>query len=121
MMQPDGVQKAIEVHIFPESMRGTGEGHYDWDLLLQEVMTNATSSRLSPASMGKCCRSAQGWREEALGHAGDYCGDLMKWARRRKCSRARSKIFVAAAKKQPDGTVQAPRITYGRNGQAPAF
>ena len=29
MMQPDGVQKAIEVHIFPESMRGTGEGHYD--------------------------------------------------------------------------------------------
>jgi len=29
MMQPDGTQKAIEVHIFPESMRGTGEGHYD--------------------------------------------------------------------------------------------
>jgi hypothetical protein len=26
-MQPDGSQKAIEVHIFPESMRGTGEGH----------------------------------------------------------------------------------------------
>ena len=25
-MQPDGIQKAIEVHIFPESMRGTGEG-----------------------------------------------------------------------------------------------
>jgi hypothetical protein len=32
-----------------------------------------------------------------------------------------TKIFVAAAKKQPDGTGQAPRITYGRNGQAPAF
>ena len=30
-------------------------------------------------------------------------------------------LRVAAAKKQPDGTVQAPRITYGRNGQAPAF
>src|ERR1700730_19381721 len=28
--QPDGSQKAIEVHIFPESMCGTGEGHYDW-------------------------------------------------------------------------------------------
>src|SRR3954467_10409146 len=28
MMREDGVQKAIEVHIFPESMRGTGEGHY---------------------------------------------------------------------------------------------
>ena len=32
-----------------------------------------------------------------------------------------TKIFVSAAKKQPDGTVQTPRITYGRNGQGPAF
>ena len=41
MMQDDGVQKAIEVHIFPELMRGTGEGHYDWDLLPKSKMTNA--------------------------------------------------------------------------------
>jgi hypothetical protein len=41
MMQPDGTQKAIEVHIFPESMRGTGEGHYDWDLKPNTKMTNA--------------------------------------------------------------------------------
>ena len=41
MMQADGTQKAIEVHIFPESMRGTGEGHYDWDLKPQSKMTNA--------------------------------------------------------------------------------
>src|SRR3981081_1572548 len=27
MPQPDGSQKALEVHIFPETMRGTGEGH----------------------------------------------------------------------------------------------
>src|SRR5215471_11366947 len=40
MMQEDGTQKAIEVHIFPESMRGTGEGHYDWDLLPKSKMTN---------------------------------------------------------------------------------
>ena len=40
MMQPDGTQKAIEVHIFPESMRGTGEGHYDWDLKPASKMTN---------------------------------------------------------------------------------
>ena len=40
MMQADGTQKAIEVHIFPESMRGTGEGHYDWDLKPQTKMTN---------------------------------------------------------------------------------
>jgi hypothetical protein len=40
MMQEDGSQKAIEVHIFPETMRGTGEGHYDWDLLPKSKMTN---------------------------------------------------------------------------------
>ena len=32
-----------------------------------------------------------------------------------------TKIFVAAAKKQGDGTFQTPRITYGRNGEGPAF
>ena len=32
-----------------------------------------------------------------------------------------TKIFVAAAKKQSDGTLQTPRITYGRNGAGPAF
>ena len=32
MPQPDGSLNAVEVHIFPESMRGTGEGHYPWDL-----------------------------------------------------------------------------------------
>jgi hypothetical protein len=33
MPQPDGTQKAIEVHVFEESLRGTGEGHYPWDLM----------------------------------------------------------------------------------------
>ena len=30
--QPDGSQRAVEVHVFPEAMRGTGEGSYEWDL-----------------------------------------------------------------------------------------
>ncbi|MGC2217587.1 MAG: hypothetical protein WA645_07975, partial [Pseudolabrys sp.] len=37
MPQADGSQKAIEVHIFPEAMRGTGEGHYPWDLRPQST------------------------------------------------------------------------------------
>jgi hypothetical protein len=41
MPQPDGSLSAVEVHIFPESMRGTGEGHYPWDLQPQSTMTNA--------------------------------------------------------------------------------
>ena len=35
-----GRGKATEVHIFPEAMRGAGEGHYAWDLP-ESTMTNA--------------------------------------------------------------------------------
>jgi hypothetical protein len=44
MPQPDGSLKAVEVHIFPEERRGTGEGHYDWDLQPNSKMTNANIS-----------------------------------------------------------------------------
>ena len=37
-----GVLRALEVHIFPEGMRGTGEGHRPWDLLPESTMTNAS-------------------------------------------------------------------------------
>ena len=39
--QADGTLKALEVHIFPESARGTGEGHRPWDLQPGSTMTNA--------------------------------------------------------------------------------
>lgn len=42
MPRPDGSQMAIEVLIFPESMRGAGEGHRPWDLMPESTMTNAT-------------------------------------------------------------------------------
>ena len=39
---PDGTLTAVEVHIFPESMRGTGEGHRPMDTATGSTMTNAT-------------------------------------------------------------------------------
>ena len=42
MPQPDGSQKAIEVHIFADSMRGTGEGFRPWDGAPNSTMTNGT-------------------------------------------------------------------------------
>ena len=42
MPQPDGSQKAIEVHIFAELMRGTGEGFRPWDGAPNSTMTNGT-------------------------------------------------------------------------------
>src|SRR5215831_310936 len=46
MPQPDGTQKAIEVHIFPEARRGAGEGHRPWDLVPNSTMTNANVEQL---------------------------------------------------------------------------
>ncbi|MBN9444840.1 DUF5666 domain-containing protein [Bosea sp. (in: a-proteobacteria)] len=40
--QPDGTLLAVQVFIFPESMRGTGEGHRPWAVLPDATMTNAT-------------------------------------------------------------------------------
>lgn len=42
MPQPDGTQRALEVHVFPEAMRGAGEGHRPFDLQPQSTMTNGT-------------------------------------------------------------------------------
>ena len=42
MPEPDGTQKAIAVHIFPENQRGAAEGFRPWDLRANSTMTNAT-------------------------------------------------------------------------------
>src|SRR3989441_11566562 len=54
MPQPDGSQKALEVHIFPEQMRGTGEGHRPYAPVPNSTMTNGRSEE---RRVGKECRS----------------------------------------------------------------
>ncbi|MGI4779207.1 MAG: hypothetical protein ACRYGA_14015 [Janthinobacterium lividum] len=49
MPQPDGTQRAREVLVFPEAARGTGEGHFPWDLEPQSTMTNATVADMASA------------------------------------------------------------------------
>lgn len=48
--QPDGTLKALEIHVFPESMRGVGEGHYDWDLGDTSAMTNGSVGTFTGSS-----------------------------------------------------------------------
>jgi hypothetical protein len=50
---PDGVQYALEVHVFPETSRGTGEGHYAWDLEPDSTMTNANVDAIVERNNGK--------------------------------------------------------------------
>ena len=49
--QTGGSLRALEVHIFPESMRGTGEGHQPWDLEAGSSMTNGTVAGVAGGSM----------------------------------------------------------------------
>jgi hypothetical protein len=120
MMQPDGTQKAIEVHIFPESMRGTGEGHYDWDLKPQSKMTNGNVEQSVAAVDGPVLSVKYKDGEKKLLVTPETV--VVTYVPGNKDElKPGTKIFVAAAKKQPDGTLQTPRITYGRNGAGPAF
>jgi hypothetical protein len=118
MTQPDGSQKAIEVHIFPESMRGTGEGHYDWDLKPQSKMTNANVEQTVAGVDGQMLSVKYKGGEKKILVTPDTAivtyvtGD-------RSDLKPGTKIFIAAAKKQSDGTLQTPRITYGKDGLTP--
>ncbi|HTE97707.1 MAG TPA: hypothetical protein VK621_03580 [Bradyrhizobium sp.] len=120
MMQADGTQKAIEVHIFPESMRGTGEGHYDWDLKPQSKMTNANVEQTVAGVDGQILSVKYKDGEKKLLVTPETV--VVTYVPGNKDDlKPGTRIFVAAAKKQPDGTLQTPRITYGRNGAGPAF
>jgi hypothetical protein len=50
---PDGKLRAQEIHIFPEAMRGTGEGHYPWGTQAKTTMTNGKVESLAGVSDGK--------------------------------------------------------------------
>ncbi|SHL16374.1 hypothetical protein SAMN05444159_5177 [Bradyrhizobium lablabi] len=119
MMQPDGTQKAIEVHIFPESMRGTGEGHYDWDLKPASKMTNGNVEQSVAGVDGPVLSVKYKDGEKKLVVTPETV--VVTYVPGSKDEiKPGTKVFVAA-KKQPDGTFQAPRITYGRDGAGPAF
>jgi hypothetical protein len=118
MPEPDGTQKAVEIHIFPEAMRGTGEGHRPWDLMPNSTMTNATVDSKVASSDGqtlvlKYKDGQQTFIVPAnvivVTYVPATAADLKPGA----------KIMVAAGAKQPDGTVLAPRINVGLNGIAP--
>ena len=51
--QSDGSLKALEIHIFPESSRGTGEGHRPWDLQPGSTMTNANVEKVEQVAVEK--------------------------------------------------------------------
>ena len=118
MPLPDGTQKAVEIHIFPEAMRGTGEGHRPWDLMPNSTMTNATiDSEVAISDGQKLVLKYKDGEKTFIVPANVAVVTFVPATAAALTPGA--KIFVVAGTKQADGTVLAPRINVGLNGITP--
>jgi len=135
--QPDGTLKAVEVHVFPESMRGTGEGHRPMDTEPGSTMTNATVTNVTAApksaprstmtnatvanvapggSTRKLTLQYKGGEKTVV--VGDGVPVVMVEAGDPSMLVPGAHIVVTAAK-QLDGTLTTDRISVGKNGIVP--
>ncbi len=118
MPQPDGTQKAVEIHIFPEAARGTGEGHRPWDLMPNSTMTNANVDSEVAVSDGK--KLVLKYKDgEKTFIVPDNVKVVMFAPGSAADVKPGAKIFIVAAKKLPDGTLEAPGATVGSGGVDP--
>ena len=115
----DGALVALEVHIFPENMRGTGEGHYDWDLRPASKMTNANVANV--VSMGKdrvLTVQYKGGEKKILVPENAVIVSFTPVDRSEL--KPGANVFVNS-QRQPDGSLAAPRVNVGLNGLVPPF
>ena len=114
----DGSLHAVEVHIFPEAMRGTGEGHRPWDLKPQATMTNANVEAAVAGVSKQTLTMKYKDGEKTLVVTPETV--VVTYAPGDKAEvKPGTGIFIAAAEKKPDGTLVTPRITYGKDGLVP--
>src|SRR5262249_10985633 len=113
MPQPDGSQKALEVHIFPETMRGVGDGHRGHDLQPSSTMTNGNVEQTAASKEGQMLTLKYKDGEKKIVVPAD--APIVVYVPGEKSElKPGASIFIAAAVKQPDGTLQAPRVNVGR-------
>ena len=113
----DGKNHSVELRIFPEAMRGLGEGQYAWDLMPDSLMTNATVTGIAGAPQGQTLKVTYkgGESEIVVGpdtpvftyESGD--ASLLKPG---------AAVFLVALKK-PDGTLAAQGVTAEKDGLRP--
>ena len=118
MPEPDGVQKAVAVHIFPENQRGAAEGFRPWDLRANSTMTNATVAETVKGTEGQniLVKYKHG-EKKVLVPPGTpivtfVAGDKSEL-------KPGAKIIIFGAAKKDDGTLEANRVNVGRDGIAP--
>ena len=114
----DADRTALEVLVFPEAMRGTGEGHYAWDLKPNSMMTNANVATVASASDGQTLKL-------------DYKGGGTQTIKvkpgtpivtfqpgQQSDAKVGAKVFVIA-QKAADGSMTAARMAVGKDGLTP--
>jgi hypothetical protein len=118
MPLPDGTLKALEIHIFPEAMRGTGEGFREFDLQPKSTMTNAAVTGMVNSADGRILTlTYKGGEKKVLVPANVPIVTVQPG--KKEDVQAGVGIIVVAAEKLPDDTYRASRITVGRNGTNP--
>jgi hypothetical protein len=118
MPEPDGTQKAIAVHIFPENQRGAAEGFRPWDLRAGSTMTNATVAETVKGTDGQTIMVKYKDGEKKVVVPPEtpvvtfVAGDKSE-------VKAGARIIIFGAVKKDDGLLEANRINVGRDGITP--
>jgi hypothetical protein len=119
--QSDGSLKALEIHIFPESSRGTGEGHRPWDLQPGSTMTNANVEKVEQVAVEKIqgemltLKYKDGEQKIFIPPGTPIVKNV---AGDRSLLKAGTGVYIPAVRAE-DGTLTATRITAGVGGIMP--
>jgi hypothetical protein len=119
--QSDGNLKALEIHIFPESSRGTGEGHRPWDLQPGSTMTNANVEKVEQVAVEKIqgemltLKYKDGEQKIFIPPGTPIVKNV---AGDRSLLKAGTGVYIPAVRAE-DGTITATRITVGVGGIMP--
>jgi len=118
MPQADGSQKALEVHIFAESQRGTGDGHRPWDGAPNSTMTNGTVGTTVTSVDGPAItvKYKDGEKKIVVGPGVPIVRYEISGLSELKPGAA---VTATAATKKADGTFEAARVNVGRDGVVP--
>lgn len=118
MPQPDGTQKALAVHIFPEAQRGVAEGFRPWDLRPNSTMTNATVAQTVAGTDGQnILVKYKDGEKNVVVPPGTPIVTFLPGDKSELKPGAR--IIIFGASKKDDGTLEANRVNVGRDGITP--
>ena len=114
---PDGIQNAVEVHVFPENMRGTGEGSRPYDLKPNSSMTNATVAESVVGNDGHTLLIKYKDGEKKVVVSPET--PVVTYVPAEKSDLKAGAKVIAFMKKLPDGSFETNRVSVGRDGLTP--